>query len=217
MEIKICGLSHPADIEMVNKLGPNYMGLVINYPKSSRSVDSNLLPSLVEGVTVPLVFLFVNSPAENILEVIELKSPSAIQLHGNESIEFIQILKEQIGEIEIWKALHLPTEKGGSAIEKYLDLINEYVSAGCQKIILDSSTKELMGGTGITCDWDLAANIIQNSNANIFLAGGLTSKNVQSAIQKVKPFGVDVSSGVEKSKSRKDEDKVLAFIKNARS
>ncbi|PCJ62536.1 MAG: N-(5'-phosphoribosyl)anthranilate isomerase [Planctomycetota bacterium] len=217
MKVKICGISHRSDVVSINQLKPDFMGFVIDYPASVRSVTSDSLHELLDGVEVPIVFLFVNTSIEEILKVVQIKKPFAIQLHGDETKEFVNSLKPQIVDVQIWKALHLPPKSDIDSLEDYLKKITEYVDAGCHKIILDSSTKENYGGTGIKCDWDLAAKILEKSNANIFLAGGLTAENVNSAVQQVSPMGVDVSSGVEESKSNKDIVMVEDFILNAKS
>lgn len=217
MKVKICGIHSKEDVTMVASLRPDYMGFVLNCAKSPRSNSIVEVKGLVSDLKVPYVFLFVNESTEKIIQACNENKPHAIQLHGNENSESIASLRKQLPLVKIWKAIHIPVDDSKKTINEYLSLIGQYEKAGCDMFVLDSSTKTALGGTGITCDWNLAAKIVQAIKTPILLAGGLTPSNVTSAINIVKPFGVDVSSGVEKTKAKKDLQLVKKFIEAARS
>lgn len=217
MHIKICGLNNIEDVTFVASLAPEYMGFVVNCPNSIRSNNKEQLSLLVENLKVPYVFLFVNQAVETIVEICKNHKPFAVQLHGDETPRFILELKNKLPNIQIWKAIHLPKEENNKFVFSYLDSLQGFVEAGCNLFVLDSATKNSYGGTGITCDWDLASKIIAESKMPILLAGGLNPSNVKEAIEKVKPFGVDVSSGVEIIKGKKDKELIKSFINSIRA
>ena len=217
MFVKICGINKKEDVLMVASFKPDYMGFVLNCPNSPRSLSADMAKELVLDLKIPFVFLFVNEKEDVIINIGKKLSPFAVQLHGDETAAMVKSLKQKIPNIQIWKAIHLPVGENEKSFSSYLQTLEEYQSAGCDLFILDSSTKNAYGGTGITCDWDLAAKIVAQCNTPILLAGGLTPINVKSAIAKVKPFGVDVSSGVERVKAQKDKIFVEKFIQESRS
>ena len=145
-----------------------------------------------------------------------MTSPIAVQLHGDETPELILTLKNKLPNIQIWKAIHLPNKEEIESVSTYLKRLHEFVQAGCAKIVLDSASKNTYGGTGITCDWNLASQIVSAIDVPVLLAGGLKPSNVIEAIDQVKSFGVDVSSGVEIIKGKKDKDLVKKFIQSIR-
>ena len=216
MKVKICGIHIKEDVKMVASLQPDYMGFVLNCDKSPRSNSIVEVKDLVGDLEIPFVFLFVNETEKSIIQICTEVSPFAIQLHGDENSTTIISLKQKLPSIQIWKAIHIPVEDSKKSFNDYLTMIQQYEKAGCDLFVLDSSTKNSYGGTGVTCDWNMAAKIVQAIKTPILLAGGLTPSNVSSAINIVKPFGVDVSSGVEKTKAKKDPILVKNFINAAR-
>ena len=131
---------------------------------------------------------------------------NVIQLHGDETMEYIFKLKKAILDInqtvEIWKAARLRTEQDVILLKKYS--VNKY--------LIDSFVKDEIGGTGVTGDWDLAKYAVNILPGPVILAGGLTQKNINDAVRKVHPFGVDISSGVEVSPGIKNHDLLKKFI-----
>ncbi len=177
--------------------GANALGLVF-YEKSPRYVTLQQAMQLTE-VTFPfvaLVGLFVNASAERVREVLKVVPLDVLQFHGEESAAFCA----QFGRPYL-KAIRV---KAG------VDLVQcaiEY--AGAQGLILDAFVEGTHGGTGSSFDWTL---IPQNLSLPVILSGGLHAENVAAAIMQVRPYAVDVSSGVELSKGVKDAAKVAAFI-----
>ena len=191
-KIKLCGLSRTCDIEAVNALNPEYIGFVFT-PKSKRYVSpekaSELKKLLSPGIKTAGVF--VNAPQNEILELVHSGIIDIIQLHGTEDAAYIRQLRE-LTDAPIIQAFRMKTEA---------DIFLAKQSSA-DYILLDSGA-----GTGMTFNWQL----IQDIKRPYFLAGGLNPDNVRNAIQKLTPFAVDVSSGIE-TEGFKDKEKMTAFV-----
>lgn len=195
--IKVCGLTRVEDIQFVAASGADAIGLVF-YEKSPRHVTSAqaqcLLAALPPFVTV--VGLFVNASAEAVRAVLQQVALDVLQFHGEESPEFCR----QFGRPYL-KAIRV---KAGVDL---LQCASRYADA--QALLLDAYVEGTHGGTGESFDWAL---IPHNLPLPVILSGGLHSGNVAAAISAVRPYAVDVSSGVEAAKGIKDAAKVAAFI-----
>jgi phosphoribosylanthranilate isomerase len=196
--IKICGITREQDLRAVAHSGADAIGLVF-YEKSPRHVDLQQATKLAGHVPpfVTVVGLFVNPSAEYVCEVLAKVSLDVLQFHGEEPPEFCQ----QFGKPYL-KAIR---------VKPGVDLIqcaSRYASA--QGLLLDAFVEGTQGGTGEAFDWGL---IPRNLDLPVILSGGLHAGNVASAIEQVRPYAVDVSSGVEASKGIKDAAKIVAFIK----
>ncbi|MFA6121031.1 MAG: phosphoribosylanthranilate isomerase [Sideroxydans sp.] len=199
--IKICGLTREQDLHAVANSGADAIGLVF-YEKSPRHVSVQQVADLMRHVPpfVTVVGLFVNPTVDYVREVLANVSLDVLQFHGEESSEFCQ----QFGKPYL-KAIRV---KAG------VDLVEcaaRYASA--QGLLLDAFVEGTQGGTGESFDWAL---IPQNLSLPVILSGGLHAGNVAEAVKQVRPYAVDVSSGVEASKGIKDAAKVAAFIKEVK-
>ena len=195
-KVKICGLSRPCDIDIVNIEKPDYVGFV--FAESRRRVSSaqaTELRSLLRSDITP-VGVFVDEPIENILSLIHNGTIEIIQLHGAEDEKYIERLKSTTDK-QIIKAI---------AVQKIGD-VQKWSQSSADYLLLDYKG----GGTGQVFDWDLIGEV----RKPYFLAGGLRPENVAEAIRKVAPFAVDASSGVE-SDGVKDSAKIREFIKKVR-
>lgn len=207
--IKICGLSRPEDITYVNEALPDYCGFIINFPKSHRNVSPDRVRSLVKGLDKRIcpVGVFVNQPMETVLSLAADGTLGAVQLHGNETQEYVMELKRRLADVR--EKSVLAREKGEKkffviqafAIRTKEDIARARDSAA-DYILLDRGT-----GTGQTFDWSL----IQGVNRPFFLAGGLGPDNLTEAVRQFHPFAVDMSSGVETEKV-KDREKILQAV-----
>lgn len=197
-KIKICGLKCENDILYVNKLRPDYVGFV--FAKSKRQVDKYLAKELISGLNrnIKTVGVFLNNTIDTVKEISEFCKLDVIQLHGDESPEYCSLFDK-----EAWKALRVKDE--GSLKELNLYNTNGY--------LLDTYIKGVYGGTGEAFNWSLASRA--SKNRFIILAGGLSSQNIEKAIDIVKPSVVDVSSGIE-TNGYKDFDKMQKFIEKVR-
>jgi phosphoribosylanthranilate isomerase len=201
IRIKICGITHIDDALQACACGADALGLVF-YEKSPRCVTREQARAIVAALPpfVTTVGLFVNESPETIREIVDFCGLDVIQLHGDEGPDACLSPPHRV-----LKALRVRGEESLFGIEAYA------VSA----LLLDAWHPESYGGTGQLGDWKLAARLA--AERPVILAGGLNPENVAEAIRQVRPYGVDVSSGVESSPGRKDPALVAAFIRNARA
>ncbi|MDX8400041.1 MAG: phosphoribosylanthranilate isomerase [Gallionellaceae bacterium] len=200
--IKICGITREQDLHAVAHSGADAIGLVF-FEKSPRHVSLPQATALAHAVPpfVSLVGLFVNPSVEYVREVLAQVSLDVLQFHGEESPQFCA----QFG-MPYLKAVRV---KVGVDLLQYAA---EYKDA--QGLLLDAFVEGTQGGTGESFDWGL---IPQNLPLPVILSGGLHAANVTEAIKQVRPYAVDVSSGVEAQKGIKDAAKVAAFINEVKS
>ena len=200
-KIKICGLIRIEDIKYVNELLPDYAGFV--FAKSTRQVtlrEAKKLISLLDK-NIKTVGVFQDEKIEDIKYYTEYLELDVIQLHGSEDDKYIR----KLNNLKVWKAVSIDI--------KTLCPDESIEYDGVDGILLDSSANGIKGGTGLCFDWDVIRNL--NLRKKLILAGGLNPENVQDAIYGVKPYAVDVSSGVEKN-GLKDYEKIKNFIEKVR-
>ena len=196
-KIKICGLTRLCDIEAVNAAKPEYAGFV--FAESKRKVTPRQAEKLraILSPDITLVGVFADETPENILSLVHSGIVDIIQLHGDENETYIEKLKAQTDK-PIIKAV--PVLNTGD-VQKWADTCADY-------LLLDNKT----GGMGRAFDWHL----IGEAKKPFFLAGGLNIENIISAVLKIRPFAVDISSGVE-TQGSKDAEKIKAIIIKIRS
>jgi len=199
--VKICGITNLADAQAAVEAGADALGFIF-YQKSPRCMTlpaaakiSKRLPPFVLRVGV-----FVNAAEELITRAIGECGLGLLQFHGDETPEFCL----RFGLMSM-KAFRIRDAESLKELPKY----------PTEAWLLDAYSAENLGGTGEKFNWDLAVEA-QKFGKPVFLAGGLTPENVAAAMHQVRPFGVDVSSGVETSPGKKDHAKVRAFIANVR-
>ncbi len=200
--VKICGITNLADAQTAAAAGADALGFNF-YEKSPRCLTvaaaakiSRELPPFVMRVGV-----FVNAPEDEVLRAIGECGLGLLQFHGDEPPDFCT----QFGLMSM-KAIRIRDTASLQELPKYQT----------DAYLLDAFSPEARGGTGETFNWDLAIEA-QKLGKPIFLAGGLTPENVADAVRRVRPFAVDVASGVESSPGRKDPQKVRDFIAAVRS
>lgn len=204
MKIKICGMTNLEDADGAVRAGADALGFVM-YRKSPRFVEPAVARAIVAGLPpfVLPVGVFVNEEAEKVRALMDECGFALAQLHGDESAYYCQ----NLGRPAL-KAIRLK-DRGG-----FLALAEFHGRANVRGFLIDAFSDHAYGGTGQTVDWTLAQEAARS--VPIILAGGLNPGNVAQAVQMVRPYGVDVSSGVEQSPGKKDPDKVKAFIQAAR-
>ena len=204
MKIKICGITNVEDAEVAVAAGADALGFVM-YRKSPRWVKPEVARAIVAGLPpfVSAVGVFVNEEAEKVRTLMDECGFALAQLHGDESAVYCQNLGRPV-----LKALRLKDRA------TFLALAEFQGRANVRGILLDAFSDQAYGGTGQTVDWTLAEEAARSTP--VILAGGLSPANVAGAIQMVRPYGVDVSSGVELSPGKKDHHKLKAFIEAAR-
>lgn len=194
-KVKICGLKRRADIDYVNEAHPDYAGFVFANSKRQISCDTaEELRSLLDR-TIISVGVFANSPIDRVEKIAQSGIIEVIQLHGGESSEYISRLKGRIS---------VPVIQAVSMDEVSIFGIPD---TDADMLLLDSG----VGGTGRCFDWSLVKGI----RKDFFLAGGLNTNNVRKAIDTVRPYAVDISSGVEIN-GQKDRDLISSTVRRVR-
>ena len=212
-KVKMCGISKVETIPAVVEAKPDYMGLVFAPSKRQVAVDQAkiLVEELHRGYakkygsdtehdkndTIKTVGVFVNETVDNLVTIANEANLDAVQLHGDEDEAFIQSLKERTN-VEVWKAIQIRT---AADTEKWID-------SSADMLLFDAYHKDERGGTGEVFDW----SSLDAFERPFMLAGGIDSTNVARAIRTVRPYGIDISSGIE-TNGVKDDEKITAFTK----
>jgi phosphoribosylanthranilate isomerase len=201
-KIKICGIKTLPDALAAIEAGADCLGFNF-YPKSVRFIEKETCSQITsvlkkEHSHIKLVGVFVNSSVEEMQDILNTCSLDLAQLHGDETVE---MLNELDG-------------KAFKAFRGIPETINGFVRQEAPAFLLDASVKGVYGGSGVTADWDGAAELAKKYP--LLLAGGLTPENVAEAVRRVKPWGVDVASGVESAPGEKDPSRIKAFVRAVR-
>ncbi len=203
-KIKICGITNQIDALHAIDSGADALGFVF-YKKSPRHVNPKVVKAIVANLPpfVLPVGVFVNEEAQVVRDIIDECGLALAQIHGDETADYC----ESLGRPVI-RGIRLRDRNTFMSMAEYKG------RARVRGFVLDAFSENAYGGTGKTADWSLAKEAAQSFS--FLLAGGLTPDNVQEAIQKVQPYGVDVSSGVEARPGKKDPAKIQAFIQAAK-
>lgn len=204
-KVKICGITNLEDAELSVKFGVDALGFNF-YPKSPRYIAPEAAAEIIAELPkdVLKVGVFVNETLENIVKTAAVAGLDAIQLHGEETPEFLNEVKAASG-LEIIKAFRVSPDF------KPEDVLNYNADA----ILLDAYSPKEHGGTGETFDHAIAL-AVKNLATTLFLAGGLNLENVVRAINDTRPEYVDVCSGIEEEKGKKDAVKTINFLRIAK-
>ena len=201
IKVKICGMTQLKDALFAVEQGVDAVGFIF-YKKSPRAVTMKTVREIITKLPplVDTVGVFVNESAERVNKIADYCGLDLVQLHGEESPAFCRKIHRRV--IKAFRVKDLQSIK---QLEKF----------PVSGFLLDTFSDDLHGGTGKTFDWNLALSA--KKMGPVILAGGLTPRNILQAVRQVRPYGVDVCSGVEKSPGIKDLEKVRAFLKNIRS
>ena len=201
-KIKICGIKTIPDALAAVNAGADLIGFNF-YPKSPRYVDvgmcRNIMSVMRQIGKVTCVGVFVNASVAEILATMDTLGLNLAQLHGDESPA---TLKELHG-------------KAFKAFRGIPSTIEGFERQDAPAFLVDAAVKGVYGGSGVTADWDGAAELAKKYP--LLLAGGLTPENVAKAVSRVKPWGVDVASGVESAPGKKDAGLMVRFVKAVRA
>jgi phosphoribosylanthranilate isomerase len=199
-KVKICGITSLDDALMAVEAGADALGFVF-FAKSPRYVTPDQAAEIIAGIPpfVQVVGLFVNESLEVVNATADRCGLDVVQLHGEESPEYCSQVCRRV-----MKAFRVQN------VQSLAPMANYRVAA----FLLDAYSANSYGGTGERFDWDLA--VIAKQHGPLVLAGGLTPDNVAAAVAQVRPYAVDVSSGVESSPGKKDPEKVRRFIDEAK-
>ena len=209
-QIKICGITNEDDALQVALLGANYIGFLVEISFSEDKVTRQQAKAIIKKLPLEIQPVFVTylQKAAPIIEIAKEINPAIIQLHNDIEIKEIGKIRKALPKIKITKTISVVNEdstKEAKKFEKYVDFI-----------LLDSKVGNKKGGTGKVHNWEISAKIVKSVKKPVFLAGGLSPDNVQEAIKKVKPYAVDVNSGVKAKARKKDSEKLKLFIERAK-
>ncbi len=202
-KIKICGIKTINDALAAMDAGADLIGFNF-YPKSPRYVSVGMCRNIMSVLRryygrVTCVGVFVNASVGEILGTMDTLGLNLAQLHGDETIEMLSRLDG----------------KGFKAFRGIPDSVDGFARSESPALLLDASVKGTYGGSGVTADWNGAAELAKKYP--LLLAGGLTPENVAEAIRRVKPWGVDVASGVESAPGEKDPSRIKTFVQAVRN
>ncbi len=193
-KIKVCGLKSMEDVGIMNEFLPDYCGFIIDFPSSHRSITKQVAENLSKELNprIKTVGVFVNSPVEDVIELLNRGVIQIAQLHGNEDEDYIHEVQAKTNKPVI-KAIIVRDE---------FDVLRGK-SSPADYILLDGGK-----GSGDVFDW----NLIMDIKRDFFLAGGLGEDNLKKAIQTLHPYGVDLSSSLE-TDGKKDREKIQRIMK----
>lgn len=202
MRIKICGITRPDDARLAAELGADAIGFVF-WPSSPRFIDPYRARAIAAELPpfVTPIGVFVDQPVEYVNGVASLVRLGAVQLHGHETAGYWAQVKHRI-----IKSVPVTDVIDRAALD---------AMPAAMTPLLDVHDPVRLGGTGRTINWSLGAAVARTRR--VFLAGGLQPENVGVAIAAVQPYGIDVSSGVERAPGVKDSERLRAFIDAARA
>lgn len=201
VRVKICGITNLDDAMAAVDFGADALGFVF-FKGSPRYISQEGAGAIIRRLPsfITTVGVFVNESIDRIEDAIELTGIDVVQLHGDEPPEMCNLSRRVI------KAIRVKSLESLDPLKNYKDMVSAF--------LLDTFTPDTFGGTGQRFNWDIAADAKQFGR--IILAGGLTPDNIANAIRQVRPYGVDVSSGVEEKKGKKDHPKLKLFIERAK-
>lgn len=203
--IKFCGITRPEDAELAVSLDAWAIGLIL-WPQSKRACDPAVGARISDAVRrkVEVAGVFVNQPLDEVAALADLLHLSLVQLHGDEGPSYANEVARRTGA-KVIKAQSVRLAADVIAVQAFHTDFH----------LLDTHRDGLRGGTGETFDWSMLAR--RTSKVPLILSGGLTPENIAGAIEAVRPWGVDVASGVESAPGIKDPDKMRAFATAVRS
>ena len=218
MWVKICGNTNLEDAALAAELGADAVGFV--FAASKRHVTAAQVAAITRELRGPVerVGVFDSRDAEAIARAAEEAGLTSVQLHGGLDEELMERLAKRFdGGVGVIQTLHWVVGADGAAAE-LMGQMERVAALGVERVLIDSKVGAAMGGTGVAFDWGAARRVFAAAprGLRLIVAGGLRAENVAQAIAELRPWGVDVSSGVEASVGRKDPERVRRFIANAR-
>ena len=210
--VKICGITSIHDARLAADAGADYVGVLVDVAVSERTRSTAQASEIASGSPIPTVLLLYNRTTSDIQEIVSQIQPFALQLLGQEPPQQVEELKDTV-PCQLWKSVYLPAGSPENVDMPTVQAeMQAYRDAGADFLLFDSVDMSLekprYGGTGKTCDWNVAAELITESPLPVFFAGGIRPENVKAAIETIRPHGIDLCSGVEASKGIKDPHKL---------
>ncbi len=203
MRVKICGITQVDQGHAIANMGATALGFIC-VSASPRYVAPTQLQTLTQNLPshIQKIGVFANAEIDEIRALVEQTALTGVQLHGSESPQYCQNLRDILPQVEILKAFKIRDTASLNAVETYRETADTF--------LLDAYHPQLLGGTGKTLDWQ-SLQAFQPSRPWL-LAGGLTPENIKTALNQLQPHGIDLSSGVERSPGDKDLKKVARLF-----
>ncbi|MEA5618288.1 phosphoribosylanthranilate isomerase [Cronbergia sp. UHCC 0137] len=207
MRVKICGITQPQQSIAIAALGATALGFIC-VPASPRYVTTGQIQRAIAQLpkNIQKIGVFANTSIVEISQIVIESGLTGVQLHGDESTEFCYQLRQFLPQIEIIKAIRVRNLQHLQTAENY----TKYVDT----LLLDAYHPQQLGGTGQTLDWQMLKEF--SPSCPWLLAGGLTPNNIIEALTQLKPNGIDLSSGLERTPGDKDLDKVALLFQKLR-
>lgn len=201
--VKICGITQMQDAAFAVRLGVDALGFIF-FEKSPRSIDLDSARDIIATLPpfVDRVGVFVNDSISNIVETASAVSLSCVQLHGRETVVFCEELRRKLPCCRLVKAFRVGEESVAEEFSEYHAVVHGF--------LLDTYKKGAPGGTGEVFDWEIISRL--QLQRPVLLAGGLGPENIRDAVARVRPYGVDVNSGVESAPGKKDHRKLESLM-----
>lgn len=218
MWIKICANTNLEDAQLAAELCADAVGFVFAPSKRQMTVEqvAAIVPKL--PASIEKIGVFMSRDANEIAQVAQVTGLTGVQLHGGFDPDLARNLREELGgAITIIQTIHWTVDgetKNAEEIREQLRRISQ--ESAIDRVLMDSKTEKGAGGSGISFDWTAAKETFADFPGKLIVAGGLRPENVQAAISALKPWGVDVASGVEAKPGEKDPSKLRSFIESSR-
>lgn len=222
VRVKLCGLMGEQDVDMAVAAGADALGFVTEYPvpvpwNLDRDRSAELVRYASPFVTTVAV---VGGPVERMVDIALVVRPQVLQLHGDETVDMVREVCGALAGtgIKVIKALRIDVDTGEVRFDSSdpREAAGILTGSGIAALVIDSKTSTRPAGTGVTLDWEAVTGIREAIDLPLILAGGLNAGNVTDAITVVRPYAVDVISGVESERGVKDADKMCEFVKAAK-
>jgi len=207
VEVKVCGLTRPADARAAADLGARYIGVI--FAGGPRTVDPERAREVLDGggTNVTRVGVFGETDTATIAATVHEAKLDIVQLHADPRSDTLRAVRDAT-DARVWAVLRVEGPPAARALEK--------LWASADALVLDSKVKGVLGGSGISFDWSAAEEATHARTGRLVVAGGLMAANVGEAIERLSPDVVDVSSGVESSPGIKDHARIADFIEAVR-
>jgi len=205
--IKVCGIRSVEEAAGAVDAGATAIGVLVGVAESvpdrvTPDVGKKIAASVPGGVTTVMV-THLTDP-EEVADIAGYMKVRAVQVHGDMDVRGLRTLRSLLPGVLIIKTIHVTGDEAAFRARDY--------AAAADMLLLDTAAGGKIGGTGVTHDWSVSAEIVESSRVPVILAGGLNPENVAAAIEKVKPDGVDANSGLEHEDGSKDFEKIKAFV-----
>ncbi|UCF30810.1 MAG: phosphoribosylanthranilate isomerase [bacterium] len=222
VRVKLCGLMSEEDMRAAEAAGADALGFVTEYPVAvpwnlRRDRAARLVRNAPPFITTVAV---VGGAVSEMVDIALTVRPRVLQLHGDETLDMVRTVCDSLEGtgIMVIKALRIDVDTGEARFTARdpVEAARVLAGSGITALVVDSKTSSRPAGTGVALDWDLAGVIRDAIDIPLILAGGLTAANVPAATATVRPYAVDVISGVERESGVKDPDKMCAFVRAAK-